>query len=168
MQTRDGVDLVTLELPALARMGFSALKKSMFLRSICPNKIYEQMPKSFVMASSHIGCLTMKGKPTFRNLIIAGQALEAIWLASCENHLAFSPWSVLPFFILQIQHYSTQDFSKKQTQELNQLDVRLRELYGYTDGEFPFFLFRLSHAKDPSAKALRIPWESFTKKESMF
>lgn len=163
---KDGIDIATMELPANAPVLLKQMKDHPFVRHLMPRKIFEDMAKPLLRGSSHLCVLSMSTKPDVKSMFLAGQILERIWLTATKLDLALHPWTVFTFFLLRVEHFSGEGFNKKEKEEIIHLGKELREHLGLSAQETPLFIFRLSKARPPSARSLRLPWQDYTKVKS--
>jgi len=161
-QTRDGIDINTLELPGNVTKMFTLLKRFPSIPKFLPREAFEDMVKPLILHSSHIGCLTTKLEINPYSLFTAGRIVEKIWLKTTKENIAFHPWTILTFFIIRIRYFNGEGFSKNQISEIYELESMLRNVFSIPHNEHPLFIFRLSYALPPTTNALRLDWKEFT------
>lgn len=163
IKTRDGLDLKTLEVPANLGKMLNLVKKFPILRNTVPLSSFENMAKPLLLGCSHLCCLSTSDKITPEIMFEAGRQLERIWLTATKLKISFQPWTVLPFFIMRINFLAGKGFSSSEIETLKISVEDFKAAFGLTTQDMPLFIFRLSIAKPPSARSLRLPWQSFTK-----
>ena len=162
VKTKDGIDVSTLEMPKAAEKVLLMMKKFKFVSAMIPDRAFADMTKQLIINSSHVCCLSFKGKPTMQYLFNAGRVLQKLWLEATSLGLSVHPWTVLPFFILRAKYFKENNFSEHEVKEVLDLDRDLRKVFGISSPNQPIFIFRLSYAPNPTARALRLSWDQFT------
>lgn len=162
IKKRDGLDLKTLELPKNGEKMFLLLKNFSFARKIIPRKALERFARPLMLGCSHLCCLGVNGRPTPDKMFLAGQLVERLWLTATKLNLAIQPWTVFNFILLRATYFPRSGFKKEEETEILKMGKGFRSLYGLSKDEFPLFIFRLSKAKAPSARSLRIPLQNYT------
>lgn len=161
-ETRDGLDLKTLEVPANLGKMLKLVKKFPMLRNTVPLSSFENMAKPLLLGCSHLCCLSTPEKLTPEVMFEAGRILEKIWLTATKLNISFQPWTVLPFFIMRMNFLKGKGFSSSEIETLKKAVEDFKEAFGLATQDMPLFIFRLSRSKPPSARSLRIPWTQFT------
>ena len=161
-QTKDGIDVDTLEMPSAAIAFVQKLRDYPTLRRVLPGKLFEGFAQEPLSKSSHVCLVSLKRSPNSVSLIEAGRAVQRLWLKATELNLAVQPMTVLPFLMLRSELFGGDGFSSKDNAMVVSLAKRLRGVFHITPDEIPLFLFRLSRASEPSQRALRRPWRDFT------
>ncbi len=162
VQTKDGLDLATLELPGNAEQMLRLLRSFQFTRKMLPRQALGDFTKPLLLGCSHLCCLAVDAPVTQSSIFAAGRQAERVWLKATALGLAFHPWTTLVFFLLRLKLLHGEGFSLSEKKELASLDGKFREVFGLEQSETPVFLFRLSYANPPTARALRLPVNAFT------
>ena len=162
-QTRDGMDLATLEMPENAKKGLELIKRFPNMRFVLPKKVFEDNIKPVLMASSHLCCLTYEGELTPEAMFFSGRSFERLWLKATSLGVSLQPWSIMSFFLFRVNYFNGVGFSQDEIKEIKKQEERLQNVFGLSAEEVPLFIFRLSKTrKRPSARSLRLPWTSYT------
>lgn len=161
--TKDGFDLKTLELPRNGEKMLALLKDYPFLRSLLPKKALADFARPLILNCSHLCCISSKSEITPEVMFLAGQAVESLWLNTTKLNLAFQPWTVMNFILIRATYFPNTGFSEHEEEMILRLGKLFRTLFNLENDEFPLFIFRLSKAKPPSARSLRIPWKTYTR-----
>jgi hypothetical protein len=161
-RTRDGIDIKTLELPFHAAKMLKLLNRFPDIAKLAPGRALEDQAKPVLLNSSHLCCLSTLSKPVPGSMFYSGKTLQLLWLMITKLHLELHPWTVLPFFMIRAKYYPSNEFSKKEEKMILDLGVKLRKAFKLRSNSNPIFIFRLSTAKPPSARSLRIPWNRLT------
>jgi hypothetical protein len=164
-ETRDGVDVATLELGA-SLTGLRLMRHPLFVALMVSRKRIRSMTETALAASSHLCALSMPKEATPEQLVIAGRALERVWLSATVRGLALQPWSVIPFFALRAER-EPRSLGERDREQIADIDRRLRALWQVGEGSRIIFVFRLSKALPPSTRALRRNWTDFTTMEGL-
>jgi hypothetical protein len=162
-QTKDGIDVHTLELPKNVYIMLQLLKNKPNIRAVFPKTIYEQMALPVLLSSSHLCCIYTKHQPTHITFFEAGRVVESMWLCATRMELSIHPWTVLPFFLLRVLLQPGSVFSNQESKEILFLREELMNVFTLSEEDTPLFIFRLFKGKLPTARALRLPWKTFTK-----
>lgn len=160
-KTADGIDLKTLELPGNAAWMFALLKNHPFLGKLIPQDVLRQVAKPLILGCSHIGCVSISGPLTQKNMFLAGRVCERIWLGATKLKIAFQPWTPLIYFLIRTKYFQGKDFTKQQIKDIDKSGENLKRIFNLSK-QFPVFLFRLSYAKPPISRSLRVKWQQFT------
>lgn len=158
-QSRDGVDLATIDLNAGEAAGFKIAKKWSVVKTL--NKwgggsVFEKLSKKGVESASAMGLITMNNSRV-TDFFEAGRALERTWLKANQESCAFQPMTGLTFLLHRLSFGNGEDLSESQVKELQYIKDKLYELYSIPTTQYPIFLFRLLKAEDPKVKSLRRP-----------
>lgn len=159
--TRDGIDLLTLEMPPQAMEQIATLRDYGTVQNI-PDAALEQMALPSMLGSSHIGLLTLAEPCSATRIFDAGRIMQRVWLEATALDLAIQPWSVLSFLMLRAEVYGGRGLATAEQQLLTELGADLRGVFSLAQQARPIFIFRLSKAPPASARALRLPWENYT------
>jgi len=162
-KTKDGIDIETLEFPALVIKMLGLMKKHPAIINTFPRKVFEDQAKPVLIASSHLCIFSTNSKPNREVMFEFGRVLERVWLTATDMGLAFHPWTVLPFFLIRVNYFKGEGFNPEEIKILKILNVELRKVFGLANDQTPLFFFRLSRAKAPASRSLRLGWKEFTK-----
>ena len=160
--TRDGVDVATLELPPGAAEQLKMMTDYQFVMDQMPVEALVASSMPGLLASSHLCCLSIDEPPTVGAVLAGGRALQRLWLTATQLQLAIQPWAVLPFLLIRTRHSDEGGFSAREIEVLSDLHARLVAAFGLSAGTMPLFTFRLARCGPPSARALRRDWLSYT------
>lgn len=154
-QTRDGIDINTIDLTPTERAGLIVSKNWNVTKHIKKWNLgneFGKLTRKAIDASSAIGMITM---PTFSPdcYFDGGRAVQKMWLAATTQGIAFQPMSINTFLFAKVGDNNFDDIEEIKT-ELSNLYDRLKKVYTIS-GEKDIFLFRLAKADEPKIKALR-------------
>lgn len=159
-ETRDGVDLRTLDLSESDKTGLNLISDQQavsLLRKWDKGEGLIEMGSKSVKASSNVALIYFNSKGG--SWLKAGEALERLWLYANHQGIAFQPVSPATFMIaraLDNDNYLSKNFRKK----IIELRRQLLEVYALPNDVEEVFLFRLFKASDPKVKSLRYPLEN--------
>jgi len=159
-QTKDGIDVATLELSEADLLPLRIINKYPFFTKILPNAVFKPLVRKYMLSSSHIGCVTITEDITYKNLFLAGRTSQKLWLLATKLDIALHPWTTLPFMNLEANHAA--GFNKKEQLKVKSLYDNLRKNIYKDTNIFPIFIFRLFKSDAPSDRALRRDWKNHT------
>lgn len=161
-QSRDGMDVKTLELSVTDKLLLKLLGKFSFCK-VVPKQLFKGIPKPAMVGCSHLCCLTIKKPVTSASFFNTGRAMQQFWLQATQQKLALQPWAILPFFLYRVEQLQGQGFTQVEIDTIQNVANQWRYLFGYDESEFPIFVFRLSAGvSEPTARSLRMHWREFT------
>lgn len=159
-QTKDGIDVATLELSKADLLPLRIINKYPFFTKILPNAVFKPLVRKYMLSSSHIGCITITEDITYKNLFMAGRASQKLWLLATKLDIALHPWTSFPFMNLEANHSGC--LNKQEQLKIKYLYGDLQKNIYNNANRFPIFIFRLFKSDAPSARALRRDWKSYT------
>jgi molybdopterin/thiamine biosynthesis adenylyltransferase len=162
LRTRDGIDVLTLELNAVDLFGVwlsSNWPSVEFLAKLGGGKAFERMAKRSIAGSSAVGLLTVPGKASPDSYFRGGRALERVWLTATQYNLALHPVSAMVYLFARIERGGGHHLGKRVVEGYWRLRVRYLRIFNVSPGEAEILLFRLSVADPPTARSLRRPLE---------
>jgi hypothetical protein len=153
----EGLDVRTLELSYTDEIGLRVAADPRIIELLNVWKAgfaFEKLSYKSILTSSAIGLICM---PSYSetNWINGGRAVQRAWLSATKHQLAFQPISAPLFLNLQIQNGGRANFNANEKSELEKCYSELQTIFPYLDKTPGLFLFRLSHADEPSARSLR-------------
>lgn len=154
---RDGLYLATLELPPPVRVLFRLFRywpAARALGVIGFGSVVAKQNAALYEAVGALGCICV---PSFsrRNLVMAGRALERVWLLATQKGLSMQPiMGTLYLSAMAADGAALPGFSEKLTRRVVQAGARLRSEFP-TDGQHMVCLFRIGKGESPSARSSR-------------
>ena len=158
-QTRDGIELATIELTAADIAGFKMARRWQVVENLAKwggGSAFEQLSRQGVAAASAVGLLTM---PDFSaaNYFNAGRAVQRMWLCANQNDVCLQPMSAGVFLFARMLHGGSESMNSAMHEEL----LELRQVFGRNfhrvAEQQEIFLFRLFQAGPPPGRSLRRP-----------
>ncbi|MEM7153101.1 MAG: Rv1355c family protein [Myxococcota bacterium] len=157
-QTRDGVDVATLE---MNRADFAGLR----LISNWPlMEVVEKLEGGTgllrpsikaVEAASAVGLVTVPGT-TPADYFAAGRAMQRVWLTATKLGIAFQPMSALAYLFARVLRGGGEGLRPSEVEELQRLHQDFGEVFECVDGHAYGMIFRLAVVDaPPTVRSLR-------------
>ncbi len=154
-QTRDGIDLATLDFTESENAAFSVLGTpgvADLLRRWRLGRGLENPTRRALLASSAIGMVGVDGDDARRHYL-AGRAIQRLWLTATEQRLSLHPCTTCLYLFARAFGGAATEFDAETVGELYGLHARLRAVFGNRDREV--FLFRVFPESAPPLRSLR-------------
>lgn len=157
-ETRDGLDLDTLDFSPSERAGLEIAKDPDVIQYLTEWKgggAFEKMSRKAVQSASAIGFITM---PSYTPLdfLKGGAAMQRAWLSATAQKISFQP-ILAPLFMFNLLLRSEDTiFSHDTISELADLRTRFGKIFDISDSNAEVFLFRLFNGEEPK-RSLRKP-----------
>jgi nitroreductase len=155
-ETRDGIDLETLDLTPTERAGLIVAKDwsvTKYLKKWSLGNGFGKLSKKAIDSASALGMITMP-KLDADNFFEGGRAVQRLWLAATEKGIAFQPMSIHTFLFAKLEGNNFDDIEEIKLELRNQYD-NLIKATNMRPNQKNVFFFRLSKVKRPQIKALR-------------
>jgi hypothetical protein len=159
---REGLDVRTLELPGSTARLLALLRRYPRLRTLLPAARLGDTARSLVAHCSHICCLATSTPLSPDAMVLAGMAMERLWLTATRDGLSVHPWTVSTFLLARLALFDGDGFTEAERATVAEVGAGLRDGFGLRPDEHPVFVFRLFQAPPPAVRSLRQPWQSFT------
>ncbi len=160
--TRDGLDVATLEMSATDLAGLKLIRSWRIMRvtdAIGGGLGLKRPMRRCIRAASAVGLLTVPGlTPT--DFLHAGRVLQHVWLSATAEQIAFQPVTPLTYLFFRLEHGGAEGLSEKEVQKLTALREPYRRLFEVPEGHAEPMLFRVARADPPTARSLRRRVES--------
>lgn len=156
-ETKDGIDIATLELSGTERAAMGLLKDPRtvrFFRKFLMGYGLTKISKDTVTTSSAM--FLLKGK-TFDSTtyLNSGGVLQRIWLWANLNGLSFQPVTASLFIWNKIINDSIHGFTKKEEKEIIELKNDFNSILNKEEKMIEVFMFRLNIAGEPTMRSFR-------------
>jgi hypothetical protein len=168
LETKDGLDLRTLEMPRNLAKIFTLIRKHHNIMGVLPKRVFEEISKPIIEGSSHVLCVYSSKGLSSEIIFEAGRVVERIWLEATSKGLAFQPWTIVTFFFFRVFNFGGEGFSAEEIKEIKSIREELNEIFNLKDSDMPLFIFRISKAKEPTARSLKLHWKDFTTFDKSF
>ena len=153
-----GFYIDTLELPPPARLGFKLFKNWTALNIF--NKVGLSNMISLVNSKVHssasaMGIVAVKDLGP-KDFILAGRAMERLWLTATNLGLSLQPLTGILFLRLKVINKDTADFSPRHIKLIKDVYEKVKNIFNAADDSI-VMLFRLGKSDEPSARSCRLP-----------
>lgn len=157
MESKDGLDIRTLELSAKDAIGFRVARDPRAVGLVAEwglGRALENMTADLMKTASAIGVVTVSAFE--RSLLVeAGRAVERIWLKATKNKVSMQPVLASVLHFARLKHGQQMEMPAKVQHRFGELKNEFDRIF-YTADEEPVFLFRLFHADEPLVRSLRL------------
>jgi hypothetical protein len=160
-QTRDGLDLRTLELPPGAGFLLRQLRpwpRMKWLHRLGLGRLLTVPSLLSVRSSGALGVLSV-AEPTSGQFLCGGRGFQRLWLAAQAEGLALQPLGSVSIFFAHLKLLQGRKLSPRHKEMLARLTGRFETVVPESGGRFLLLLFRLGHAPRPKFCSLRRPAE---------
>lgn len=154
--TRDGLDVVTLELSRadLAAMRLISSWPAMkTLGRFGGGLALEKPARKSIAAASAVGLITVEGTSP-ESWFQGGRAMQRVWLAAASRGLTFQPMTAITYLFTRLES-GGEGLAPKEISTLQSLRERYQALFRVPKGWAEPMLFRVAVAEEPSARSLR-------------
>ncbi|HVM68593.1 MAG TPA: Rv1355c family protein [Gaiellaceae bacterium] len=154
---RDGLDVVTMELPAADRAGLALLSSWPIARALAElggGRALEDTGRRAIASASAVGLLTMPGT-TRESYLAGGRVLQRVWLDAASEGLAVQPVASLPYLFARLERGGGAGLSEAQRASLADLRARYARVLEVEPDRAEVLLFRVARAAPPTARSLR-------------
>ncbi len=159
-----GFFIDTLELPGPATLAFRLFrhwKIIRFLNKFGMNKMVGKQNARTNSLSAGFGVIVIKGK-TPKDFVIAGRALQRIWLTATKFNLSLQPLTGILFLMHKISAGQTMEFTEKQIKTIKAGYRVLCREFNIEGNDTVAFMFRLGVGGSPSARSVRFNVDEVT------
>ncbi len=157
VETRDGIDIATLELSGTEKAAMGLLKDPRtvrFFRKFLMGYGLTKMSKDTITKSSAI-MLLQGNKFSPLTYLEGGKVLQRIWIKANMMGISFQPVTAMLFIFQRVLQESNSGFSKEEAKEINKLKEAFNQIFRNEGSNLDMFMFRLNVADDPSVRAFR-------------
>lgn len=161
-ETKDGIDIETLELDETSKAGLSISKDpdaAHYLGEWNLGDGLRDPMRVTVQNASAVGLITISSEFHPETFIKGGRIGQQVWLKANLMNLSFQPISPSTFFFNRLLYGKEFDMNDNMKEGLQKLFVQFEELWSLERSEQMIFMFRLNRAGPPSERALRLPLE---------
>jgi len=153
--SRDGMDIMTLELAPQDKLFFPLLKHFNFVRLMQrfgATRLVAANARKLMLSASAAGLISIAtGSDT--SWVNAGRLLERVWLEATRIGLSFHLMTGITLLLQKIREGDVTGLSESNLELLNKADVLLSKLAG--DTAITALLFRVGFCSLPSGRSLR-------------
>lgn len=160
-ETRDGLDIKTLDLAPPDSMAFPLLKSwplVKFLNTFGISRIVAGNARKLALSSSALGLILVPGSEAIE-YINAGRLMERVWLEATRIGLSFQLMTGITFLMQKMFDGDTAGLLASHAALI--ADARKRVVERFDVGaETIAVMFRVGRSSQPSARSLRLPIDS--------
>ncbi|MDX5478589.1 MAG: hypothetical protein LPJ98_09035, partial [Cyclobacteriaceae bacterium] len=157
IETKDGIDIETLELGATERAAMGLLKDPRtvkFFRKFFLGYGLTKISKDTMMTASSIGMIRSENFDPI-SYLKAGAALQRIWIKANMKQISFQPVAAMCFMFHFVKREKENGFSQSEINEIKSLEKTTDLIFGSSKYCEPIFMFRLNVAGEPSIRSYR-------------
>lgn len=156
-ETKDGIDIATLELSGAERAAMGLLKDPRtvkFFRKFVMGYGLTKISRETITTSSAMFLLNAE-KFDATSYLLAGKVLQRIWIWANLNGLSFQPVTASLFIFHKVLKEKDHGFSEDEEKSIKQLKESFDFLFNSEKKMEEIFMFRLNFADSPTMRAYR-------------
>jgi hypothetical protein len=156
-ETKDGIDIATLELSATERAAMGLLKDPRtvrFFRKFLMGYGLTKISKETITSSSAMFLLS-GDKFVPETYLESGKVVQRIWLWANMNGMSFQPVTASLFIFRKVLDDPNHGFKEHEVKEILELKRAFNLLFNKELKMLEIFMFRLNFAGDPSVRSYR-------------
>ncbi|MDF2158612.1 Rv1355c family protein [Algoriphagus sp. CAU 1675] len=156
-ETKDGIDIATLELSGAERAAMGLLKDPRtvrFFRKFLMGYGLTKISHQTLMSSSEVFLLQAKDF-SVKSYLEAGKILQRIWILANLNGVSFQPVTAALFIFHKIKWDSDHGFTTEEVAMINEYKKEFNTLFNRELKNEEIFMFRLNYAGEPSMRSYR-------------
>lgn len=156
-ETKDGIDIATLELSGTERAAMGLLKDPRtvrFFRKFFMGYGLTKISKNTITSASAMFLLN-GSTYTPITFLEGGKVLQKIWIWANMNGLSFQPVTASLFIFHQVLKEENHGFSAKEVKEIKELKDSFNLIFNKEKKMEELFMFRLNFAGEPSMRSYR-------------
>ncbi|MDI1322836.1 MAG: Rv1355c family protein [Algoriphagus sp.] len=156
-ETKDGIDIATLELSGTERAAMGLLKDPRtvsFFRKFLMGFGLTKISKQTLISSSAVFLLNGK-ESSPKTYLNAGQTIQRIWINANMQGLSFQPVTASLFIFNKIQRDINHGFTQDEENIIKELKTSFNTLFNRNQKMEEIFMFRINMAGEPSMRSYR-------------
>ena len=157
VETRDGIDLRTINLTNSELAGFKVSKSYSVINLVRQWKgggAFKKLTKKSVVSSGAIGCISIAGKEKL-DYYNGGRAIEQLWLLAQSKNIAFQPMAASVFMYARLLEGKGELISEEGCNKLFALRDSFEKTFRITPNKKELFIFRINKISAPEITSLR-------------
>ncbi len=154
---KKGLYIKTLEIPPPIKIIFKIIKNwsiMKFFNKIGFSKLASKGNENLYFSASAHGAIIVDNKD--KNFILAGRALQNVWLNATGLGLSMQLVTGLPFLNQKIESLESHPLSEENSSLIKDAYKKISLLFGLKEGEIVAVLFRIGKSDLPSARSKRM------------
>ena len=156
-ESRDGIDIATLELSGAERAAMGLLKDPRtvrFFRKFLMGYGLTKISHDTIMSSSAM--FLLQGKEfTPQEYLKAGKILQRIWIKANMMEISFQPVTAAMFIFHQTLREKDHGFTKEEVTMIKKYKAEFNTLFNREKSNEELFMFRLNFGGEPSMRSYR-------------
>ncbi len=156
-QTKDGIDIATLEMSGTERAAMGLLKDPRtvrFFRKFLMGYGLTKISKDTLTTSSAI-MLLQAGDFSPSSYLEGGKVLQRIWIKANLMGISVQPVAAMLFIFHKVFREPDHGFSEQEAAEIKKMKIKFDRLFKNHPQTQDLFMFRLNKAGEPSVRAYR-------------
>jgi tRNA A37 threonylcarbamoyladenosine dehydratase len=157
IETKDGIDIATLELSGTDKAAMGLLKDPMtvkFFRKFLMGFGLTKISKDTICTSSAV--MLLQGKEYSPNTYLeGGKVLQRIWIKANMLGISFQPITAMLFIFHKVSREKNHGFTIEEEKEIIRLKDKLDGVFRKENEMENLFMFRLNKAGDPTVRSYR-------------
>ncbi len=157
LETKDGIDIATLELSGAERAAMGLLKDPRtvrFFRKFLMGYGLTKISHQTLMSSSEVFLLQARDF-SVDSYLEAGKILQRIWIHVNLRGVSFQPVTAALFIFHKIKWDSEHGFTSEEVSMINEYKKEFNTLFNRELKNEEIFMFRLNYAGEPSVRSYR-------------
>jgi len=157
IETRDGIDIATLELSGSEKAAMGLLRDPRtvkFFRKFLMGYGLTKISKETITKSSAI-MLLQGNEFSTKTYVEGGKVLQRIWIKANMMGISFQPVTAMLFIFQKVLQEANHGFTKIEEAEIQRLKLSFDKIFNNEGDSLDLFMFRLNIAADPSVRAFR-------------
>lgn len=157
IETKDGIDIATLELKGAERAAMGLLRDPrtiQFFRKYLMGYGLTKISKDTITTASAIFLLKTKDYSPV-SVLKAGTVLQRVWIKANLMGLSVQPVSAMLFIFQMFLNEKDSGFTKIEGEEIQELKKTFNYIFNKPLDQKEIFMFRVNKAGDPSVKSYR-------------
>ncbi len=157
IETKDGIDIATLELSGTEKAAMGLLKDPRtvkFFRKFLMGYGLTKISKDTLTSSSAIVVLQHRDFSP-QAYLEGGKILQQIWIKANMLGLSFQPVTAMLFIFHKVLNERDHGFTKEEEAEIRKLKHRFDSIFKKDSERQDLFMFRLNKAGEPTVRAYR-------------
>ena len=159
-ESRDGIDLATLELSGGQRRVIRMMRRfsvARFMGKLGAGKAFIAGAKQMLATSSAFAVVSVPGHG-LADYLQGGRAMQRVWLTATSLGVVFQPLAAVTYLFMRVRFFNSEGFDPATAHTLQSLLDRFDHIFpeiGRDRGHVLYF--RLGYAERASARSLRRP-----------
>ncbi|MCM2278620.1 MAG: nitroreductase [Oligoflexia bacterium] len=158
-ETRDGMDIATLELAPMDRLAFRILRRwnaVKIMNRFGLSRMIGLKARQQALSASAVGLIAIPGRRP-EHYVNGGRLLQRLWLEATRQGMSFHLMGGAAMLLQMANAGECDRLTSEQSGRLLAADQRVRKECGIAETEALLATFRVGYSPPPSARSLRRP-----------